>query len=182
MPVKPLLQNTETGRWELALKTKPRAGVCLVDGCGRPQPNKAHGKKAGKVCPACLIRRWRANNPALSSFNQLKVSARRRGKEFTLTFEEFRGWCLNNGYLDGRGRLRDSLHVDRHDDSKGYNLENIRVLTNRENILKEQARRKKIRQELTRQNQYIPTSLRPENDPVYEEPTIEDLDPEDRPF
>ncbi|MBA9076096.1 hypothetical protein [Rufibacter quisquiliarum] len=58
--------------------------------------------------------------------------------------EEFTKFCYETDVLHGRGRTATSYHIDRIDDTKGYTLDNIQVLTNAENIGKENRRRKVI--------------------------------------
>lgn len=164
MPAKPLVKCLKTGRWELVLKDKPKNGLCLVAGCGKRRPRERYGKKAGNICPACLRRRWNANNPEAACYSKLRANARARGKDFTITLAEFRVWGAKHGYFDLRGRASGSLHVDRIRDEEGYHIGNIQVLTSRQNVTKENKRRARIRQELLSKGRYLPADLRAEND------------------
>lgn len=67
------------------------------------------------------------------AYSVLKNNARRRGKEFTLTMQEFVDFCEETGYMEGKGSSRLSLSVDRIDHNKGYVAGNIQVLSLSEN-------------------------------------------------
>lgn len=68
--------------------------------------------------------------------NNLRTHARARGKDFTITPEQWEAFCLRTGYHLNHGREAGGLTVDRRDESRGYNADNIQVLTNRENAAK----------------------------------------------
>ena len=59
----------------------------------------------------------------------LKHNAKRRQKEFDLTYEQFIEFCIETDYLVGKGKTKHSYSIDRIDNSKGYTLSNIRILT-----------------------------------------------------
>ncbi len=71
-----------------------------------------------------------------AAYYALRDNSKRRGKEFTLTLQEFEQFCYQTKYLAGRGRSVDSYSIDRIDNTKGYTAENIRVLTVSENSKK----------------------------------------------
>lgn len=73
-------------------------------------------------------RRWRENNPVKYAYNNLKGSAKRRGLEFTLTFEQFEEFAVRTEYIQNKGKKRDSYTIDRINPLKGYIIENIRIL------------------------------------------------------
>ena len=64
------------------------------------------------------------------------MNAKRRGKEFTITLEEFTQFCKETNYIAGAGRSSASYHIDRIDETKGYSIDNIQTLTNAENSKK----------------------------------------------
>lgn len=94
-----------------------------------------HGPKS-PVCSKCAMRKWRARNPMRAQFNWLLRSAQKRGIPVTITFDEFSAWAIENDYLARVGRSPDSVHCDRRDSTKGYSLDNIRILTASENCSK----------------------------------------------
>lgn len=57
-------------------------------------------------------------------------------KEFKLTFEEFKKFAIETNYIQGKGKNKTSYHIDRIDETKGYTIDNIQVLTNSENVKK----------------------------------------------
>ena len=69
-------------------------------------------------------------------YSTLKANAKRRGKEFTISFSEFKEFCYKTDYLRGKGKRQDSYSIDRIDNDRGYTLENIRVLSIAENSRK----------------------------------------------
>lgn len=69
----------------------------------------------------------------MAAYYTLKSNAKRRGKEFDLTPEQFEQFCRKTLYIGYKGRTGTALSIDRIDSSKGYTMDNIVVLTNREN-------------------------------------------------
>lgn len=96
--------------------------------------NKA--PKGSNYCYACQKRRYREKNPLRSSFQNLKDNAKRRGKEFSLSFDEFKKFAVKTGYINRKGKSKEGLHIDRIDVNKGYCIDNIQVLTNSDNVKK----------------------------------------------
>lgn len=92
--------------------------------------------KSGTTCSKCKSRKYRLENPVRCSFINLKFNAKRRGKDFTITLDQFREFCIKTNYIAGAGRSSSSYHIDRIDESKGYHIDNIQVLTNSENVRK----------------------------------------------
>lgn len=90
----------------------------------------------GKFCYKCISRKYRAKNPVKASFNNHKSNAKRRKIPCELTFEQFAEFCVKTDYLNGCGRMADSFHIDRIDESKGYTIDNIQKIKNSENIKK----------------------------------------------
>lgn len=90
----------------------------------------------GQYCYKHTKQRYKENNLERYTYNVLKNNAKRRGKDFQLTFDEFCQFLQKTEYLVGRGRTKESLHIDRIDETKGYSIDNIQVLTNSENVKK----------------------------------------------
>jgi len=95
-------------------------------------------KKAqhGRYCYRCSKKRYIENNPVKYAYQTLKGNAKRRGKEFDLTFEQFEKFVSTTKYMSGRGIYKDSLHIDRKDETKGYTIDNLQILTNSKNVKK----------------------------------------------
>lgn len=70
------------------------------------------------------------------AYLNLKSNAKRRGKVFELTFDQFREFASQCQYIKKKGRTANSYHIDRIDETKGYTIDNIQLLTNIENIQK----------------------------------------------
>lgn len=87
-------------------------------------------KKQLKSSSTLRVRKYRAKNPVLSAYNNLKHNCKRRYglNWFYLTFEDFRQFAIETQYIGRKGRLKSSYHIDRIDSSMGYFIGNIRVL------------------------------------------------------
>lgn len=83
----------------------------------------------GKQCNTCASRKYRKGNPFRYCYQTLKDNAKRRGKEFSITFEDFKKFAVKNKLLMGKGRTKDSYTIDRKDNDKGYSYDNIQVLS-----------------------------------------------------
>ena len=81
-------------------------------------------------------RRYRAKNPVKYAYDTLKHNAKRRGKYFDLSFEDFQKFCYEFDYIQGKGKTKKSYSIDRIDNDKGYTIDNIRILTLEENSRK----------------------------------------------
>lgn len=101
---------------------------CSTKGC------KKKALKNRTICSACKQRKWREKHPIKAAYYDLKTNARRRGKEFNLTLEEFTKFCIDTGYDEKRGRFADCLSIDRKRPEEGYSLDNIRAITVSENV------------------------------------------------
>lgn len=71
-----------------------------------------------------------------SAYNNLKCNAKRRDKDFDLSFEDFEKFAIEYDYLRGKGKKTSSYSIDRIDNSKGYTIDNIQVTTLGENSRK----------------------------------------------
>lgn len=82
------------------------------------------------------VRKHRRKNPVRYAYMNLKHNAKRRGKYFDLTFEQFYKFCKEVNLLDGKRNHKNSYTVDRIDNEKGYTISNIQRLTRSENSKK----------------------------------------------
>ena len=101
---------------------KRKRGICPAYGCTN---KKAKGKS---LCWRHTKIRHKHNNPIAYTFDALNNNAKRRGKEFTLTLEEFSQFCEETNYIELKGRSKRKMSIDRIDSSKGYSRDNIRIL------------------------------------------------------
>jgi cupin superfamily acireductone dioxygenase involved in methionine salvage len=104
--------------------------TCATIGC-RNSPRKGR-----RHCHKCSKRQYRQQHAMLSAYQRLKDGARRRGKLFDLTFEQFEQFAIRTQYMTKRGIYKHSYHIDRIREDRGYTIDNIQVLTNSENIRK----------------------------------------------
>lgn len=103
---------------------------CQTESC----PNEV--EKGRRFCSKCIKRKYREKYPLKYWYDTLKMNAKRRGKEFTLTIEQFGEFCMKTGYDEKKGKTADSLSVDRIRNWEGYHFNNIRAITLSENSKK----------------------------------------------
>lgn len=109
---------------------------CLTKYCRRAP------RKGRRLCHTCRGRAYTARHPDVVAFNNLKKSAKRREIDFSLTIEDFRRFAAKYDYMDKRGRHALGYTVDRVRDWEGYHAGNLQVLTNSQNVAKENALRR----------------------------------------
>lgn len=86
----------------------------------------------GNYCSKCQ----RLKNPYKYAYQTLKDNAKRRGKVFELTFEQFCEFAIKTDYITRKGIKKNSIHIDRIKEDVGYKIDNIQPLTNSQNIKK----------------------------------------------
>lgn len=120
------------------VQRKAKKGLCIERFCGKSRPK--NGKKfKGLRCSCCARKKWAEENPGKYILANLRGNARRRGKEFTLTWEQFEAFLKRENYLRRkRGRTKTSVSVDRPKNEFGYHEWNIGTLTIRDNAWKRQ--------------------------------------------
>lgn len=109
---------------------KIKKGLCITFRCINTP------RKTGFFCNSCYTKKYRKNNPVKASFYNLKNNAKRRGKKFNLTFEEFKEFAVRVDLISNSGRKKHSYHIDRIDEEKGYTKDNIQLLQNTYNVKK----------------------------------------------
>lgn len=107
-------------------------GLCINSLCMKRKRPDAN------ICSACASRLYKEKHPYEYSYQKLRCNARRRGKDFSLTLEEFKEFAVKCNYIDRCGRGYYGLHIDRIDENRGYHADNIQPLINHENIKKYQ--------------------------------------------
>lgn len=112
------------------IESKKKRGLCIAYKC----PRSPHG--TDRFCPRHRKRWEKEFRPVVYAFNTLKQNARRRGKVFDLTIDQFSTFCEETNYISLKGKTAKSASIDRIDPSKGYSLSNIQILTLSENSSK----------------------------------------------
>ena len=97
--------------------------------------NHKHEKNR-TTCRKCRYLKEKQNLIAWS-YRTLKSNAKRRGKAFSLTLEDFTMFCYETALLTKLGTKSTSFTVDRIKNEYGYHAGNIQVLTNADNTKKE---------------------------------------------
>ena len=98
---------------------------------------KKKARTGGLYCSACATQRWKQANPIKYYYLKLKQSAKRRGKVFDIDPADW--WEFFRANLDSfakRGKLSESLTLDRIDSQGPYSIDNLQFLTNSENGFK----------------------------------------------
>lgn len=103
--------------------------ICLTQGC-------INIANKGRYCNTCASRKYRKNNPLRYAYHALKDNAKRRGKAFELSFEEFKLFVRKVDYMKKKGVTAEAYHIDRIDETRGYTLGNLQILTNSDNVRK----------------------------------------------
>lgn len=105
--------------------------VCANELCGRDK-----GRETGRFCSRCKRRNWELKNPVHAVWLRLKWSAKRRNLYFGITLIEFEAFCELTDYIHTRGRGPYDMSIDRIDEERGYEPDNIQVLSNAANFEK----------------------------------------------
>jgi hypothetical protein len=124
------MPNQHTTVYTPGEKEKIKKGLCKVRFC-------RHKRRKGKtLCYKHLHDRAKELNPVRYFYDVLKGNARRRGKIFTLTFEQFKEFVERNNYMKLKGKSKLSLCIDCFDNEQGYQYHNIRTITLQQNSWK----------------------------------------------
>ena len=103
--------------------------ICVQ--CGLKQ-----SEKGSRKCNSCNYKQKKKSNPIRIAYTSLKGHAKERCKEFNLTIEQFKVFCIESNYLNCRGIAKFSYHIDRIEETKGYEVGNLQLLTNIQNVRK----------------------------------------------
>lgn len=111
------------------INSKPK-DICVAHRCKNKKADR------DRFCHKHRKRYQKETNPISYHYNMLRSNARRRGKEFTITKEDFAEFCEETNYLELKGKSKDSASIDRIDPSKGYIKGNLQILTLGQNSAK----------------------------------------------
>lgn len=106
-----------------------------VKRCATPMCN-SKAAKGKNYCHKCVKRRWRENNPVKACFAALRDNAKRRGKDFKISFEYFVKFVVDTSYIMRKGIGREDMTIDRVEQDRGYEEDNLQVLPNYQNVQK----------------------------------------------
>jgi hypothetical protein len=95
-----------------------------------------NARRDRKRCTKCESRLYRKCNPIRATYHIIKGNAKRRGVFFDLTYEQFKQFCDETGYLKYKGTHSWSMSIDRKVNSMGYTSGNIQMITLAENTKK----------------------------------------------
>lgn len=137
-----LVIDESTGKYKLVFAKETKGRNCSVKCCRNLKTEEVYyaGEKLIKIrrriCNKCRSRLYRANNPIKDAFRHLRESAKKRGIEFAISYQEFEELVSKTNYINQRGTSKESLHIDRVDANKGYCAGNLQILTCSENVAK----------------------------------------------
>ena len=92
--------------------------------------------RKGGLCHKHYARKRRETDPIGTRYSQFKNNAGTRHKDFSITIEQFRQFCIDTGYLIVKGRRGKNSTIDRIKNEFGYHIWNIQLLTIRQNSSK----------------------------------------------
>lgn len=113
-----------------AEKKKKAKGLCITPYC------TSKARYGGSMCHPCRNKAFRQKDPLKYAYQTLKDNAKRRGKDFTLTFEYFCELAKQIDYMNKKGTKAKSMQIDRKDEERGYHNDNVQGLTLAENRYK----------------------------------------------
>lgn len=116
---------------KLSEKKKKEGKYCCAYACR----NEPVARKGG-LCHKHYARKIRDKDPVYARYNQFCSKAASRGIENTITLAEFRAFCKRTGYIVNKGYRGRIATIDRIDNSKGYSIDNIQLLSNKANASK----------------------------------------------
>jgi hypothetical protein len=123
--------------------------------CAYSCKSKPNDKKLGLCHKHYAIYR-RQKDPIYDRYVNFKGNALRRKKEFTITLEQFRTWCVETGYIIKKGMRGKNCTIDRRENIHGYHIWNIQLLTNKANIAKYHNEDKHVTELPTTHEDYTP--------------------------
>lgn len=93
-------------------------------------------RKPSGRCYVCEYNSRKAKDIYRWSYDTHKKNAKRRGIPWRLSFKNFKAFAIKTELLLGSGRTKESLSIDRKDQTKGYTKNNIQVMTVSDNVKK----------------------------------------------
>lgn len=110
---------------------KAEGRFCCAYNCrNKPAPRK------GGLCHTHYRRKRLFIDKVAVRYTDFKGNAKKRNIPFYITLEEFRRFCEKTGYLIVKGRRGYNATIDRINNKEGYTIDNIHLLTHRQNASK----------------------------------------------
>lgn len=75
-------------------------------------------------------------HPLKYAYQTFKDNAKRRGKDFNVTYDEFIDFDSETHYLKKKGKGPNDASIDRLVNSKGYSINNMQILSLSDNSAK----------------------------------------------
>lgn len=80
------------------------------------------------ICSACRAADFRKRYPMKYSYVTLRDNSKRRGIDFSLSFDEFAQFAVVTDYFYKKGKTKRSYSIDRINPEFGYHIDNIQPL------------------------------------------------------
>jgi len=128
---RPEIKKKKNLPFEISNAKKEEGRYCCAYAC-----RNAPVRKKGGLCHKHYARKLRHKDPIQVRYNQLRSSARQRGREVRFTLEEFRQWCHRHGYLTIKGNRGYNATLDRRCNTQDYYLWNLQLMSHRSNASK----------------------------------------------
>lgn len=122
--------TTEIGFCISTLK-KQQGRYCCAYAC-----NAKPVKKLGGLCYTHYRRKRRSLDSIAERYSQWLSKCRQRKIPNTVTLIQFREFCQRTGYLITKGKRGQNATIDRPENWRGYSVDNMQLLTGRQNIRK----------------------------------------------
>ncbi len=81
-------------------------------------------------------RKWRIKNRLRDAYLNHKSNAKKRGKAFDLTFEQFKQFSYECEMVTSKGRIKKGMTIDRIINEGGYTIGNIQRMPGKMNSAK----------------------------------------------
>ncbi len=81
----------------------------------------------------------------MAYYHSLKSKAKHRGRVFDITYVDWCRWCEETGYMELKGQGSDDMTIDCHEASLGYTYNNMRMISQHDNVCKGQLEKSLMR-------------------------------------
>lgn len=119
--------NQITARTDYLLNGSTKSCGCLASECTPPNQT-VHGMSRSKLYKVWMAMRQRCGNPRDKNYHRYGGRGIVVCDEWQNSFEAFRDWALNHGYISGK------VDLDRIDNDKGYSPDNCRFVSHQINL------------------------------------------------
>ena len=118
---------------------KKEKGLCVEHGCDNEGRLVYRGKpKQYRQSKCSKHRSWDYRFKPYTLYHRKKGHAKAKGKPFNWTYEEFKEFCEETGFIELKKKDPYNWTIDRIDELRGYEKGNVQVLRRSYNAIKYQ--------------------------------------------